>query len=350
MDKSNEHNRLFSNFAPRTKINNTVLSIKIKIFVNYFFGPVLFFLLIGALYRQISSSPDFFNKWGQISSEWNSWKFWLSIVLVFFNWGIESIKWCLLVNQVQQFSFARAVKSVLAGCAVTLLTPNRVGEFGGRILYVKAEHRLKAISLSLVGSVSQLLVTMLMGSLGLLYIKYFFPYNNRLLAFLPELLSDAILYLTIGASLLLLLFYLRLRWLVIILDQLPSLKKVVNHIRVLDEFSFKQLLQILFLSLVRYIVFVLQYVLLLHVMQVEVAGWLCFCLLTVFYMVMTIIPSLGFVELPVRVTTAWVIFKMYTSNELGIGVASMGIWLINVVLPAVVGSLLLLNIKIIKEK
>ena len=57
-----------------------------------------------------------------------------------------------------------------------------------------------------------------------------------------------------------------------------------------------------------------------------------------------------FVELPVRVTTAWVIFKMYTSNELGIGVASMGIWLINVVLPAMVGSLLLLNIKIIKEK
>jgi lipopolysaccharide export LptBFGC system permease protein LptF len=59
---------------------------------------------------------------------------------------------------------------------------------------------------------------------------------------------------------------------------------------------------------------------------------------------------LGFVELPVRVTTAWVIFKMYTDNELGIGTASMGIWLINVVLPALIGSLLVLNIKIIKEK
>ena len=345
-----KHNRLFSNFAHRCKINSTVLNKKIKIFVNFFFGPVLFILLIGGLYKQISSTPDFFNKWGQISSEWNSWKFWLSIVLVFINWGIESIKWRLLVNQVQQFSFASAVKSVLSGCAVTLLTPNRVGEFGGRILYVKAEHRLKAISLSLVGSVSQLLVTMLMGSLGLLYIKFFFPYNNRLLSFLPELLSDAILYLTVGSSLLLLLFYLRLRWLIIILDRLPSLKKLVNHIRVLDEFSLQQLMQILFLSLVRYIVFVLQYVLLLHVMQVDVASWLCFCLLTVFYMLMTIIPSLGFVELPVRVTTAWVIFKMYTDNELGIGVASMGIWLINVVLPAVIGSLLLLNIKIIKEK
>ena len=321
-----------------------------KIFINYFFGPVLFLLLSGSLYRQISNQPDFLSKWVQISSEWNSWKFWLAIILVFVNWGIESIKWQLLINPIQQFSFSKAVKSVLSGCAVTLLTPNRVGEFGGRILYVKEELRVKAISLSLVGSVSQLLVTMLMGCLGLLYVKYFFPFNNRVLAFLPEMLRDTLLYLIIGLTLLFLLLYFRIGWLVRIMERLPRFAKLVRYIKVLDEFSFQDLLQILFLSLVRYIVFVVQFVLLLHVMQVEIASWLCFCLLTVFYMIMAIIPSLGFVELPVRVTTAWIIFKMYTGNELGIGTASMAIWLINVVVPAVIGSLLLINIKIVKEK
>ena len=321
-----------------------------KIFINYFFGPVLFLLLSGSLYRQISNQPDFLTKWVQISNEWNSWKFWLAIILVFVNWGIESIKWQLLINPIQQFSFSKAVKSVLSGCAVTLLTPNRVGEFGGRILFVKEELRVKAISLSLVGSVSQLLVTMLMGCLGLLYVKYFFPFNNRVLAFLPEMLRDTLLYLIIGLTLLFLLLYFRIGWLVRIMERLPRFAKLVRYIKVLDEFSFQDLLQILFLSLVRYIVFVVQYVLLLHVMQVEIASWLCFCLLTVFYMIMAIIPSLGFVELPVRVTTAWIIFKMYTGNELGIGTASMAIWLINVVVPAVIGSLLLINIKIVKEK
>jgi hypothetical protein len=321
-----------------------------KIFINYFFGPVLFLLLSWSLYRQISNQPDFLTKWVQISSGWNSWKFWLAILLVFVNWGIESIKWQLLINPIQQFSFVKAVKSVLSGCAVTLLTPNRVGEFGGRILYVKEELRVKAISLSLVGSVSQLLVTMLMGCLGLLYVKYLFPFNTRVLAFLPEMLRDTLLYLIVGLTLLFLLLYFRLGWLVRIMERLPRFAKLVRHIRVLDEFSFQQLLQILFLSLVRYIVFVVQYVLLMHVMQVEIASWLCFCLLTVFYMIMAIIPSLGFVELPVRVTTAWVIFKMYTGNELGIGTASMAIWLINVVVPAAIGSLLIINIKIVKEK
>jgi hypothetical protein len=67
-------------------------------------------------------------------------------------------------------------------------------------------------------------------------------------------------------------------------------------------------------------------------------------------MAISIIPSLGIVELPIRLTAAWVIFKMYSSNELGIGAASLCIWIINVVVPAVIGSLLMLNLKIIKEK
>jgi hypothetical protein len=66
-------------------------------------------------------------------------------------------------------------------------------------------------------------------------------------------------------------------------------------------------------------------------------------------MAMAIIPSLGIVELPIRLTAAWVIFKIYTTNELGIGAASLCIWLINVVVPAVIGGLLMINIKIVKE-
>lgn len=323
---------------------------KKNLLVNYFFGPLLFVLLVWAMYRQVMNQPGFFKKWGQIGGEWNSWKLWLAVTLVFVNWGIESIKWKLLVQQVQQLTFSTAVKSVLAGCAVTLLTPNRVGEFGGRILYVNAEHRIKAISLSLVGSISQLLVTMLVGCLGLLYVKVFFTFNNDVLAFLPALLKEAAIYCSGALTLFFLLFYFRLRWLVAIMERMPYLKIAVNHTKVLGEVGSEQLLKILFLSLARYIVFVLQYVLLLNVMQVEVDGWLCFCLLTIFYMVMAIIPSLGIVELPVRVTAAWLIFKMYTVNELGVGTASLGIWMINVLLPAIIGSLLMVNIKIVKEK
>ncbi len=326
------------------------MSKQLKIFINYFFGPVLFLVLTWSLYRQIINQPDLSQRWEQISIGWNNWKFWLVILLMIVNWGIESKKWHSLISHVQLFTFIKAFKSVLAGCSVTMLTPNRIGEYGGRILYVDDKNRIKAISLSLVGSISQLLVTMLMGCLGLLYLRFISHNNSHALAVLPEFWGDVLIYLSIGVTFLLLLFYLRLGWLVRVIEKLPAFQKVVNHIRVLDEFNNEALLQILILSFIRYLVFVLQYVLMLQVMQIDLPVGLCFWLMTVFYLVMAVAPSIGFIELPVRVSASWVIFKLYTDNQLGVGTASLAIWIINLVLPAVIGSLLILSIKIVKER
>lgn len=323
---------------------------RLKIFINYFFGPVLFLILTWSLYKQISGQPDLAVRWAQIAEGWKNPKFWLVILLMIVNWGIESRKWQLLVNHVQQFGFGKAFKSVLAGCSITMLTPNRIGEYGGRILYVEEENRIRAISLSLVGSISQLLVTMVMGCLGLLYLKIISQNNSAALGVLPEFWGDVLIYLSIGLTVLLLLFYLRLGWLVRMMERIPSLQKITRHIRVLDEFDNKQLLRILFLSLIRYLVFVFQYVLMLQVMQIEISLWLCFWLMTVFYLVMAVAPSIGFIELPVRVSASWIIFKFFTTNQLGVGTASLSMWLINLVLPAVIGSLLILSIKIVKER
>lgn len=269
---------------------------------------------------------------------------------MFVNWGIESKKWQLLINHVQQFSFTRAIKSVLSGCSVTMLTPNRIGEYGGRILYVEEKHRIKAISLSLVGSISQLLVTMVMGCFGLLFLRFVSHNKSAGLGVLPEFWGAVLIYLSIGVTSVLLLFYLRLGWLVRTLEKLPSLQKIVNHIRVLDEFKNKDLVQVLLLSFIRYLVFVLQYVLMLQLMQINIPVWLCFWLMTVFYLVMAIAPSIGFIELPVRISASWVIFNIYTTNQLGVSTASLAIWMINLVIPAIIGSLLIFSVKIVKEK
>jgi hypothetical protein len=326
------------------------LNKSIKILLNYFLGPLLFIVLSWSLYRQIANQADLSQHWDEIRNSWHSKKFWLVIFLMFVNWGIEARKWQLLVKHVQQFSFIKAFKSVLSGSSVTMLTPNRVGEYGGRILYVEDGNRIKAISLTIVGSISQLLVTMIMGCLGLFYLRFFSQDNNNALNVLPELWSNIFIYLSVGITVILLLFYLRLSWLVKMMEKVPALQRFVKHIQVLDEFSDVQLLHILFLSFIRYLVFVMQYVLLLQVMHVAIAGWLCFWLMSVFYLVMAIAPTFGFIELPVRARASWELLKYYSTNELGIGAAALGIWLINLVIPAIIGSVLILSIKIVKEK
>lgn len=265
---------------------------------------------------------------------------------MFVNWGIEARKWQLLISPLEKFSFLRSFKSVLAGCSVTMLTPNRIGEFGGRILYVEEKNRLKAISLSILGSMSQLLVTMLAGTAGLIVVKL----SPSIQLPLPPYVGDILLYISISLTVILILIYLRIKWIVAVMERIRGLKIFVKHIKILDVFSGKQLLRILFLSFSRYMVFILQYVLLLNVLDVNVSMILCFWLLTIFYLVMAVAPTIGFIELPVRAAASVELFKMYSSNILGIQAAALGIWLINLVIPAILGSLLIFGIKIMKDR
>ncbi len=303
-----------------------------------------------SLYRQIINKPQLGLHWNQIKNGLGGGKLWLIVFLMIINWSIEAIKWRLLVKHVQAFSFLTALKSVLAGCSITALTPNRIGEYGGRILYVDDGNRIKAISLTVVGSISQLLVTMVMGCFGLLFLRYFSQYDNTVLNVIPEFWEAVITSLCVGITLILLLFYLRLGWLVRMMEKVPALNKAIRHISVLDEFNNAQLIQILSLSFLRYLVFVLQYVLLLRLFDVQITIGLCFWLVAIFYLVMAVAPTVGFIELPVRLSASWTIFQLYTANELGVGAAALGIWLINLVLPAIIGSLLIFSVKIVKDK
>jgi MFS family permease len=265
------------------------------------------------------------------------------------NWGIEAKKWQLLVVHVQQFSFIKAFKSVLAGCSITMLTPNRIGEYGGRILFLKEENRIKGISLNIAGSISQLLITMVMGCAGLIFLRFFSHSKHNALNVLPEFWGNMLIYISTIVTFFLFLFYIRLGWLVRLLEKVPALTKVIKHITVLDEFSTIQLFKILSLSLVRYLVFVLQYILLLQAMEVNIDLGLSFWLIAVFYLVMVLAPTIGFLELPVRAKASMELMKLFSSNTLGIETAALAIWVINLVIPALIGSLLILGIKIVKE-
>ena len=157
------------------------LNKNIKLIINYLIGPLLFVLLAWSLYNQVVHQPDLGERWRQIKNSWQQYPFWIVFVLMFVNWGIEARKWQLLMLPLERFSLLKSFKAVLAGCSITMLTPNRIGEYGGRIMYVQEQHRLRAISLTILGSISQLTITMLMGTVGLLVLKYSSVISQRIL-------------------------------------------------------------------------------------------------------------------------------------------------------------------------
>ncbi|MFM6925202.1 MAG: lysylphosphatidylglycerol synthase domain-containing protein [Ferruginibacter sp.] len=323
----------------------------IKILLKWIIGPLLAVWLFYSLYQQVRAQPDIDASVALIKTlpfGANAWKFWTVILFVFVNWGLEARKWQVLMQVLQPISFITAFKSVLCGVTFSLNTPNRMGEYGGRILFVDEGKRIKAVTLSIAGGMAQLIITMLMGCLGLLYLLVK-PGTTELTMGITVFWLRIFFYGSILGTLVFVFFFFRLGWLIRLLQKLPYSHRFLKYMNVLETFDAKILLRLLFISLLRYIVFVLQYIFMLQLLQVEQDLWTGFWIITVMFWILAIIPSFAIADLGIRGTVAKTLFS-YSSNTLGILTATFGIWFVNLFIPALIGSLLILGIKIKKEK
>lgn len=311
-------------------------------------APVLLILLCWSIYQQVMAQPDLSQQWNYIKSAWLLPAFSLVLVLMVLNWGLETIKWMVLLQPLTKLSFTKAFASVMAGCSITLITPNRMGEFGGRILYLPIEHRIKGISLTILGSMSQLIITLLMGMTGLLWMRLYD--QQPVFEHLPNLVSDVLLGLSFICTAGLILLYMNVPWFVKIAVRIKWLKSLVEHVKVLDSFTSKQLLRILLLSFFRYLVFILQYILMLELMHVEVDPMISMRIMMVFFLVMALAPTIGILELPIRASASLELFSVYSTNIVGIQAAAFGIWIINLAIPGIIGSVMVFGTKLFKER
>ena len=212
-----------------------------------------------------------------------------------------------------------------------------MGEYLGRVLYMNEGSRLKTISITIVGSISQLIITLWMGLIGLLILK------NGIIGqqLVSAMWMNVILYGVVATIIFLTLFYFRLSWLVKLVERLPGSQRFVYLVKALEDFNAK----LLSLSLLRFAVFIVQYYMLFQLFGVDVLWWQTFWTVSVSFLVMAVIPTIAIAELAQRGKILIAIVSLYTANELGITLATAGIWFINLIIPAVVGSLLILRIK-----
>ncbi len=326
---------------------------KVKIIVKYFLGPLLGAWLFYSLYQQIKHQPNLHQSLTLIKEAPfgdNGWKFWLVIFLALVNWGIEARKWQVLLKPLQKIHFLRAYRSVLSGLALSLNTPNRMGEYGGRILYVKDGSRLKAISLSIAGSISQLIITLIFGCGGLIYLLFFQTLHTGSVMGLSVYWIKVLLFISSVVTLILVLFFFRLSWLIRLLEKIPGSTKFIEYFNVLEEFTAKLLLRLLSLSFFRYLVFVLQYILLLQLLHVEIFWFDSFWIISILFLVLAIVPSFAIADLGIRGKFSTGLFGIYSMNTIGILGTTFGIWFINLFIPALAGSILILGIRFFKEK
>lgn len=271
----------------------------------------------------------------------------LLLLLMIVNWLIESFKWKLAVASVQQVSLFNAFKAVLSGVSISLSLPNRMGEYLGRVLYLDPARRIKAISVTVVASFSQLIVTMTMGLIGLLLAR-------------PVMLSRGgwagqtwwiIFGITVLMALLMLLLYFNISFLNRWLQQklmTPSSKwtlRLKGWLAALDSCDAAILRKLLSFSLLRYCVFMIQYFLAYHLFGILLEVDELFIIVSLTFLALAALPTFAAPELALRGAVGLWIANWFSLQSAGIVLALLLVWITNLILPALIGALLVLGIR-----
>jgi hypothetical protein len=135
-----------------------------------------------------------------------------------------------------------------------------------------------------------------------------------------------------------------------LIEKIPASKRFIQYVKVLEEFTPKLLLRLLSLSFFRYLVFVLQYILLLQVLNVTIFWVDSFWVISILFLVLAVVPSFAIADLGIRGKFSTELLSVYSLNTVGILGTTFGIWIINLFVPAVVGSILILGIRFFKDK
>jgi hypothetical protein len=326
------------------------LNKSIKIIINYLVGPLVFLLLCYFISWQVTHQPNWRASLHQVEDAITGpleWKLWLVVALMPLNWGIEARKWQLALRPVGGLPFRDAFRAIFTGVTLASFTPNRMGEYLGRILYIKEGHRIAAISLTIVCSIAQLLITLVIGLAGILYLRPIAHLRQPQLDITLDILLGIALFLLLGLA----FIYFRLSWVTALLAKVPGAGKYAAYIKVLQNFDATILMRILFLSFGRYIVFITQYSLIFPVFGVDLGLVEVWGGMSVVFLAMAVIPTFTFLtELGLRWGASIRVLELFTANMVGVFAASFAIWLINLIIPALIGSLLILSIKLFKSR
>jgi hypothetical protein len=306
---------------------------------KFFIYPVKIAIVLVAvffIYRKVISRPDF----DQLISHVRDTMFHpdhtvtLAVLLgmMLVNWTLESAKWKLLLVHVEPLSLIKSMRSVLSGVTVGFFTPNRIGEFAGKIMHLLPGNRIRATLASVVGSANQLLITIVAGGIALMYsVDDMVDESAYVKWTLNILLFIGLFSVTY--------FYFLLPGVHRIVRKFPSLKRFQLYSRIFEDYHTGDLIRITLYSIGRYLVFTIQFIILLHLFDVNLPVSVLARYIALIYLVMAVVPTIAWAEITVRGSVALYFLSPVSGNDAGILAATSVLWLINMALPAFMGGL-----------
>ncbi len=281
----------------------------------------------------------------------------LAIVLVAINWSLETYRWRAILNaRVQRnVSWSQSLSAVLSGVTLGIISPARLGEYAGRLFGLRPEERSASLIATLLCSLALMIVTVGFGIVGYLSLQSVIHLNIEKRTFIGIVLG----FVLLGMILILLLPK--------VIKLISNEKNVLRGIFTpkpgqealpkasanLDttansltlDLRLHEVPQLLLISICRYLVYAFQYVLVLWFFGVETPLILLFYYVWLIFLIQTVVPLPALMSLVARGGIAVMVLSFLGINELVILISALTIWIMNLVLPAIIGLIIILRAK-----
>lgn len=311
-----------------------MLKDKLPLFISYgkkSIGFILFLICSFAIYKQVLSNEN----WSEQVTIFQSLFFtipmyqWvLLLVLMGANFLTESIKWKWVASSNNSISLLHAIKSVLVGQTFAFFTPNRVGEFAGRTLFLQSGNKARGVAQFVWTSYAQLLITICIGSIAL-------ACNNTSYQWISVPIWTLFKWgsILMGPLCLALYFYQK-KW--------TGKLQFLNIIPIETNLKIKLLL----LSLVRYSIFMLQYIWVAKMLHMDITRIQLLSTISIMFLFLSILPTFSFAELAIRGQLLLLLLAPLHQHQLLILSLSSFIWVVNFLIPSIIGAFILLGYRI----
>lgn len=263
----------------------------------------------------------------------------MAAVLVPVNWAAETLKWQCFLRAFAIAPFIKAYAAVLSGVSVSLFTPNRIGEYGGRILAMGAGAAWGAAISSVLGSLCQWVVLLAGGSIGAYVVAAHFTGTE------PFILRS-FLALGLGLSVVLTIGLFNVGLAAGAARRLPWRKlrlRLMRHLAALRRYDNRTVAAGLGWAALRYGVYCFQYYLLLQFFGVAVPPGMAAAGIAAIFLAQTSIPLPPLAGLLARGELALVVWGRFSADTSAILAAAYGLFILNLSLPSLVGAVIILR-------
>jgi hypothetical protein len=277
------------------------------------------------------------------SNQFTSLGLLLSLLLMPINWFLETKKWQYLVSKIEHVSTTNAIKAILSGITISAIMPNRTGEFLGRIAYVNNADRIKAALITIIGSLSQLTVTIFFGGLALITLLL----QNRFE--IDPIMQYSLCIILFCIITITPIFYFNSSLIFTLTKNIKVLNRLTKYAHVFKTYSFNELKNTLYFSFGRYFTFTTQFIILLYIFNVDISITNAIMAISAAFFVIATIPTPALIEIGIREATSLLFIGLFSANQIGIISATFTLWLVNIAIPSLLGVGFIFQAKFVKS-